>query len=179
MAPQHSPSNPLASSTWTTSSPHLTSDSDSKSDFGEDRDDVVPAELLGGSDGTEAYELQDRLSKPYFEHERDKEVEDDEVGVPHDGYTRRLSDSTRASFQLYTPDEERTVVRKFDRKLVLFLSACYMMSFLDRSSMLTPFTLLMASLIRPLTYLSNRYRKCATCGSGTGSPKQAPKGRLV
>ncbi|RYC58107.1 hypothetical protein CHU98_g8113 [Xylaria longipes] len=47
---------------------------------------------------------------------------------------RRLSDSTVASFQLYTPDEEKAVVRKFDRRLVIFLAFCYMLSFVDRSS---------------------------------------------
>ena len=48
---------------------------------------------------------------------------------------RRNSSSTTHSFQLYTPDEERAVIRKFDRKLVLFVSLLYMLSFLDRSSM--------------------------------------------
>lgn len=39
-----------------------------------------------------------------------------------------------ASFQLYTPDEDRAVRRKFDRRLVLFVALLYMLSFLDRSS---------------------------------------------
>jgi hypothetical protein len=47
---------------------------------------------------------------------------------------RRRSASTTASFQLYTPDEEKRVVRKFDRRLVIFVAALYMLSFLDRSS---------------------------------------------
>lgn len=47
---------------------------------------------------------------------------------------RRGSASTAASFQLYTPDEEKAVVKKFDRKLVVFVAALYMLSFLDRSS---------------------------------------------
>lgn len=42
--------------------------------------------------------------------------------------------STVASFELYTPDEELAVRRKFDRKLVLFVALLYMLSFLDRSS---------------------------------------------
>lgn len=42
--------------------------------------------------------------------------------------------SSVASFQLYTPDEEAAVRRKFDRKLVLFVALLYMLSFLDRSS---------------------------------------------
>jgi hypothetical protein len=43
--------------------------------------------------------------------------------------------STVQSYQLYTPDEEKAVVRKFDRRLVLFVALLYMLSFLDRSSM--------------------------------------------
>ena len=35
---------------------------------------------------------------------------------------------------LYTPEEERRVVRKMDRNLVFFLAGLYMLSFLDRSS---------------------------------------------
>ncbi|KAI1179459.1 major facilitator superfamily domain-containing protein [Nemania sp. FL0916] len=50
------------------------------------------------------------------------------------GNGRRPSDSTVASFQLYTPDEEAAVVRKFDRRLVVFLAFCYMLSFVDRSN---------------------------------------------
>jgi hypothetical protein len=48
--------------------------------------------------------------------------------------TRRPSDSTVASSRLYTPEEEEAVVRKFDRRLVVFLAFCYMLSFVDRSS---------------------------------------------
>ncbi|KAI3332090.1 MFS general substrate transporter [Xylariaceae sp. AK1471] len=47
---------------------------------------------------------------------------------------RRPSESTIASFQLYTSDEEKAVVRKFDRRLVVFLAFCYMLSFVDRSN---------------------------------------------
>lgn len=58
------------------------------------------------------------------------------VGAPTAGsvMARRTSGSTAASFQLYTPEEEQTVVRQFDRRLVLFLALCYLLSFLDRSS---------------------------------------------
>ena len=38
------------------------------------------------------------------------------------------------SFQLYTPDEERAVLRKLDTHLVLFMAFCYLLSFLDRSN---------------------------------------------
>ena len=35
---------------------------------------------------------------------------------------------------LFTPEEERAVVRKLDRRLVLLIAFLYMLSFLDRSS---------------------------------------------
>lgn len=38
-------------------------------------------------------------------------------------------------YELYTPDEERAVLRRLDRRLVLFMGLLYMLSFLDRSSM--------------------------------------------
>lgn len=40
--------------------------------------------------------------------------------------------------ELYTPAEERAVVKKFDRRLVLFVALLYMLSFLDRSSKSLP-----------------------------------------
>ncbi|KAI4211597.1 MAG: hypothetical protein LQ351_005638 [Letrouitia transgressa] len=42
--------------------------------------------------------------------------------------------SSQQDFELYTPDEERAVVKKFDRRLVLFIALLYMLSFLDRSN---------------------------------------------
>jgi hypothetical protein len=85
----------------------------------------------------EAYELQE------YDHSKDEDdgVEGDSSGNSSGGRRngpRRLSDSTTASFQLYTPDEEQAVVGKFDRRLVLFLALCYMLSFLDRSSRSSP-----------------------------------------
>lgn len=41
---------------------------------------------------------------------------------------------------VYTADEERAVVRKFDRRLVLFVALLYLLSFLDRSSELSSFS---------------------------------------
>lgn len=38
------------------------------------------------------------------------------------------------TFTLFTPDEEAAVLKKFDRRLVLFIALLYMLSFLDRSS---------------------------------------------
>ncbi|RDW69536.1 hypothetical protein BP6252_08556 [Coleophoma cylindrospora] len=66
---------------------------------------------------------------------RDSEKSDHDLEEEyHDGSQRRASVSTTHSYQLYTPDEERAVVRKFDRRLVLFVALLYMLSFLDRSN---------------------------------------------
>ena len=63
---------------------------------------------------------------------------DEDEGENHGGSQRRASISTIQSYQLYTPDEERAVVKKFDRRLVLFVALLYMLSFLDRSSEYEP-----------------------------------------
>lgn len=46
----------------------------------------------------------------------------------------------KESFLLFTSDEERAVIRKLDRHLVLFVAFLYMLSFLDRSSISPAFT---------------------------------------
>lgn len=75
--------------------------------------------------------------------------------IEQPGMSRRSSSSSVASFQLYTPDEEEAVRRKFDRKLVIFVALLYMLSFLDRSSS-SPSQLPMA---RTRADLANRYRQ--------------------
>jgi hypothetical protein len=47
---------------------------------------------------------------------------------------RRASIDSAQSYELYTPDEDRAVLRKLDRKLVAFMALLYCLSFLDRSS---------------------------------------------
>lgn len=42
--------------------------------------------------------------------------------------------STRGHSREYSPEEEREVIKRFDRRLVPFLALLYMLSFLDRSS---------------------------------------------
>jgi hypothetical protein len=108
---------------------------DSDDDNNNDDEGVDPG--VGSADtyqrerevGGEAYEMQERMGRSR-----------EDVNGWADGDTpsprrdRRLSGSTVASFQLYTPDEESAVVRKFDRRLVLFVALLYMLSFVDRSS---------------------------------------------
>uniref|UniRef100_L2FEH8 Major facilitator superfamily transporter n=1 Tax=Colletotrichum fructicola (strain Nara gc5) TaxID=1213859 RepID=L2FEH8_COLFN len=80
------------------------------------------AELGGG----QAYELKSLVNPT---GKKDDGGEDDSFSS-----RRRMSDSTVSSFQLYTPDEECAVVRKFDRRVVLFVALLFMLSFLDRSN---------------------------------------------
>lgn len=69
------------------------------------------------------------------EHALEDDDDDDDEFDRSNMRNRRFSaTSTVASFQLYTPDEEAVVRRKFDRRLVLFVALLYMLSFLDRSS---------------------------------------------
>lgn len=73
-----------------------------------DGDEVVADPLLGGHDD-EVYELSEGGGGGAAEKSHD------------DGFT-------------YTAEEERAVVRKLDRRLVLFVALLYTLSFLDRSS---------------------------------------------
>ena len=75
-------------------------------------------ENLGRNGNLEMFELQ-TLSRS-----SDKVVDDEES-------ENSFVDPT---FTLFTPDEEAAVVKKFDRRLVLFIALLYMLSFLDRSS---------------------------------------------
>jgi len=57
--------------------------------------------------------------------------------------TRRLGRAKRVNTlsKDYTEDEETAIIKKFDRKLVLFLAFLYLLSFLDRSSTHTSYCL--------------------------------------
>ncbi|KAM0563628.1 hypothetical protein ACHAPJ_001353 [Fusarium lateritium] len=101
----------------------------------DDSDDEDLRSAVGGS-GSEVYEMHKRDTS------RDRNgsaIWDAEAGEDEDANHplvagRSRSPGSVASFQLYTPDEERAVRRKFDRKLVLFVALLYMLSFLDRSN---------------------------------------------
>jgi hypothetical protein len=76
-------------------------------------------------EGANAYEMRP------LDH--DLRVQNEEVAglLPS---PRRFSMSSVQSFELYTPDEDRAVLRKLDRRLVSFMAMLYCLSFLDRSS---------------------------------------------
>ncbi|TEY68516.1 hypothetical protein BOTCAL_0118g00140 [Botryotinia calthae] len=89
----------------------------------------------------------------------DVDMDSDEDSYRDETTRRRGSFSTVQSYQLYTPDEERTVVRKFDRKLVVFVALLYMLSFLDRSNIGNA---KIAGLERDLHLDSNKYEWVVT-----------------
>lgn len=103
-----------------------------------DDDDDSDLDLQEAGD---SYRMQSRNDGMIREKERlydgeESEEEDEKYKEFRSHQGRRGSASTVQSYQLYTPDEEKAVVRKFDRRLVLFVALLYMLSFLDRSSML-------------------------------------------
>ena len=76
-------------------------------------------------DSTVSFELR-RIPKPSASDQSDSNS-GDEIGDATERSETPFSGS-------YTPKEERVVVRKLDRRLVLLLAFLYMLSFLDRSS---------------------------------------------
>lgn len=90
--------------------------------------------IIAASENDTELQHRDVENRTQFEDEE----EDEEDGVPLRGRGRKGSASTIQSFMLYTPDEERAVIRKFDRRLVSLVSLLYMLSFLDRSSWSPP-----------------------------------------
>ncbi|OLN97642.1 putative transporter C1683.12-like protein 3 [Colletotrichum chlorophyti] len=107
----------------TTAEFNLDSDLDVDADDLEEDLHAREAELSGG----QAYELKSLREQPATDN-------NDSWSDDAPALRRRASTSSVASYQLYTPDEERSVVRKFDRKLVLFVALLFMLSFLDRSN---------------------------------------------
>lgn len=115
----------------------------SRTSYTDSEDDVDYPRKSGRKGPTEDFELEDlshaRGVSDDNESPFDPELEledwqsDEETSVIY-GKARRASASTVQSFMLYTPDEEKSVIKKFDRRLVLFVALLYMLSFLDRSS---------------------------------------------
>ncbi|UNI21960.1 hypothetical protein JDV02_007898 [Purpureocillium takamizusanense] len=105
-------------------------------DYDYDDKEDLRSEVYGGGGGgggaaaaaAESFEMVDRIDEAAASTTR-------AMSTARGKWRRRPSaSSTAASFQLYTPDEERAVRRKFDRRLVLFVTLLFMLSFLDRSN---------------------------------------------
>ena len=104
--------------------------------------DGPPRDMHEQQDPEEDFELNDLTSNhngsrflgTTFDSEFEDLQSDEEEKSPNFLISRRASASTLQSFMLYTPDEERSIIRKFDYRLVMFVALLYMLSFLDRSS---------------------------------------------
>jgi hypothetical protein len=135
-------------------------------------DDSDDEDLRSAVGGSETYELRERDDRrrvgggasAIWDADADADADDPLVG----GSRRALSPGSVASFQLYTPDEDRAVRRKFDRRLVLFVALLFMLSFLDRSSMH------LSSLCMLHTYNPYRYRQRSHSRHGRGPPVRPP-----
>ncbi|UKZ73594.1 hypothetical protein TrVFT333_001241 [Trichoderma virens FT-333] len=110
--------------------------------YDEDDDDDLRSQVGGGSETYEMVSSGKRRQDQYKiggGHSSERLMEGDYVDAGPStaggrGRSRGLSVSSVESFLLYTPDEDKAVRRKFDRKLVLFVALLYMLSFLDRSN---------------------------------------------
>ncbi|KAM0669983.1 hypothetical protein ACQRIU_000378 [Beauveria bassiana] len=115
-------------------------DSDDLFDLDDYDDDEEAVDLQSEVGGAEAYQLRGmrgRLSPGVPPPSRPGSARRSASTTRRNARTRRRrrrSNSTAASYSLYTPDEEAAVRRKFDRKLVLFLSLLFLLSFVDRSN---------------------------------------------
>lgn len=96
----------------------------------------TPSRSSGSSDDLpllsepNTYELQPIIhSVPASPIDEDEDEEDKDQ---HNA--RRLSFDSVQSYELYTPDEDKIVLRKLDRRLVGFMALLYCLSFLDRTS---------------------------------------------
>jgi MFS family permease len=94
-------------------------------------------DALEGLEVEEGYELKE-LGKPSAQQasagaNEDEDSDDEAESSALAGRSRLRRDSV-ASFELYTPDEERKVRHKLDTRLVLFVALLYLFSFLDRSN---------------------------------------------
>lgn len=111
-------------------------------DYDQDQDDEEAVDLQSEVGGAEAYELRGMRGSlspgPGPRPGSSRSATSRKMQRRRRGGLgrRRGSTSTAASYKLYTPDEDAAVRRKFDRKLVLFVSLLFLLSFVDRSSAL-------------------------------------------
>ncbi|KAI9725228.1 MAG: hypothetical protein M1828_003409 [Chrysothrix sp. TS-e1954] len=86
---------------------------------------------------TESFELQSSRQRHSFSNATDSQYDFPAHGDDAAGENWSLSSSTSSTipeWEVYTPDEEKAVLRKFDLHVVLFMSFLYLLSFLDRSN---------------------------------------------
>lgn len=111
------------------------------SNGGEVEDDGPADPFLLRSGQDEVYELREGVGRGKSTTATEGLLFDEEEDDDGDYYHHDEDDDNI----VYTADEERAVVRKFDRRLVLFVALLYLLSFLDRSSE-CPFFLVFAEV---------------------------------
>ena len=82
-----------------------------------------------GKDGHDSIELE-HLSHSF--NDANDDARRRSGSIISDGDSDHVAEESRQ--ELYSAVEERAVIRKLDRRLVLFVALLYMLSFLDRSS---------------------------------------------
>lgn len=98
--------------------------------------DGFTPESSSGNSSNEDLEPKGRLLSSSSSHHDDSD--DDEVYELNERGSREIdgaNDNRLGHDFTYTAEEERAVIDKFDRRLVLFVAFLYMLSFLDRSSL--------------------------------------------
>ena len=101
----------------------LTPETDSQ----EEEDDELEMSEVGQS-----FKMKRLIPEPLYNQEAINDT--GRIESERDIGLRTLRRDSVQSFELYTPDEEKEVVQKLDRRLVLFMALLYMLSFLDRSN---------------------------------------------
>ena len=107
-------------------------------DTGSESDTYVDAALSQGSK-SQTFELKEL--RPGLDEATPKETDglveehesEDEDRTVQFGRSRTTSVRSAVSME-YTPEEEKAVLKKLDRRLALFMALLYLLSFLDRSS---------------------------------------------
>ncbi|KAF2703333.1 hypothetical protein K504DRAFT_485898 [Pleomassaria siparia CBS 279.74] len=97
------------------------------------RSSTSSADRLPMIDGADTYEMRPLSGSG------DAIPRSDALDAPYEDASllpspRRSSMSSTQSYELYTPDEDRAVLKKLDRRLVSFMAVLYCLSFLDRSN---------------------------------------------
>lgn len=87
-----------------------------------------------------------RLQTNFEDAETGDPVSDIDDNAYESGEELEGKDRRTTSTPKYTVEEEKEVVRIFDRRLVPFLALLYLLAFLDRSSMRCPLLLIIISL---------------------------------
>lgn len=99
---------------------------------------ILPSSKVLIAAPKDAYELQDVPGSPTLRprHNHDHvDMSDAAEKVSLDSlHLRPEACHPRHGVMSYTPQEEKAVIKKFDRHLVLFIAFLYMLGFLDRSS---------------------------------------------